>query len=174
MASDYYNENGSAPRENFSCSSDARFCHRLCLRLWHSRRDFLLSTQHCKVEPASPLNDAPSRRTVAGPGSLRLHFCSTDWHKKIREHERQFLLRDCSCPNDDTAQRSDNRPALWHYAESTATQVPPVPDLRGDRLCSGSKLPIANLVTGITMRTRKLCDPAFTAAEPRPLVLGCA
>jgi len=24
------------------------------------------------------------------------------------------------------------------------------------------------------MRTRKLCDPAFTAAEPRPLVLGCA
>jgi|EndMetStandDraft_7_1072992.scaffolds.fasta_scaffold481865_2 hypothetical protein len=67
MASDYYNENGSAPRENFSCSSDARFCHRLCLRLWHSRRDFLLSTQHCKVEPASPLNDAPSRRTVAGP-----------------------------------------------------------------------------------------------------------
>src|SRR6187200_1086610 len=108
-------------------------------------RGFLLSTHHCKAEPASPLNDAPSRRTVAGPGSLRLHFCSTDWHKKIREHERQFLLRDCSCPNDDTAQRSDNRPALWHYA----IDCRPAARTRGDRLCSGSKLPIANLVTGI-------------------------
>ena len=35
---------------------------------------------------------------------------------------------------------------------STVNQVP---ELGGDRPCSGSELPIANLVTGITVRTRK-------------------
>jgi hypothetical protein len=41
--------------------------------------------------------------------------------------------------------------------------VNPVPEPSGDRTCSGSELPIANSVTGITMGTRKRCDPAFTA-----------
>jgi hypothetical protein len=62
------------------------------------------------------------------------------------------LLRDCSCPNDATAQRSDNRPALWHYAidcrPASPLMVNPMPELGGDRLCSGSKPPIAKLETG--------------------------
>jgi len=72
---------------------------------------------------------------------------------------------------------------LWHCAEAAAAQVPlywvnPVRELRGDKLCSGSELPIANRVTWITLGTRKRCDPAFTASEPYPIpvpkVLGCA
>ena len=77
-----------------------------------------------------------------------------------------------------SAQSSGKRPTLWHYAEATAAQVPlygePNAEYRADRLGSGSELPIVNSVIGITMGTRKRCDPAFTTAEPRPLVLGCA
>ena len=58
------------------------------------------------------------------------------------------------------AQRAGNRAALWHSAEATAgSRFPstgePVPELGGDRLCSGSELPIANRVTGITVGTRE-------------------
>ena len=50
----------------------------------------------------------------------------------------------------------------------------PVPELGSESLCSGSQLPIGNTVIEITMGTHKRCDPAFTAAESTPLLLGCA
>jgi len=45
-------------------------------------------------------------------------------------------------------------------------------DYSGKTALSGSKLPIANCVTVITFGTRNWCDPAFTAAEPRPQCLA--
>ena len=68
---------------------------------------------------------------------------------------------------------SGNRPALWHYAEATAAQVPlcgePNAEYRADKLCSRSELPIAKTVIEITTGLRR-GDLAFTTAAPRSAV----
>ena len=86
-------------------------------------------------------------------------------HKSISDHD--LLLFDTDGTYFARATRAAIGQCLWHYAHTTAAQVPlygePSSRTQCDRTCSGSELPIANSVTGITIGTRKRCDPAFTA-----------
>jgi len=55
------------PRETFSYSAGSRFCHGLCLRLWHTREHLPLSARHCKATTAPPLifQSTANRNAVA-------------------------------------------------------------------------------------------------------------
>ena len=154
--------NGSAPRETFSYFSVDRFCHGLYRRLWHSRGNFLSSARL-------------DQRSLRPIGDVR-------FYGRNQEQSGHRLVR-CKCPLLGVKQTwpfagnplsrsllrvkrtsavalhmSAYDPKRTSIGDQLRMSEPPIG--RGlpqnqRRLRSGSELPNANLVTAITVPTRK-------------------